>query len=158
MKDQTDNSKVAADRRSFMKRGLAAAGIGAGLMANGLPAFGQSQQPQPASNAKLTRGDAAVLRFVATAELIETDLWQQYAELGGLTNGPQNPYQLALQNLDGDAGQYITSNTLDEQSHANFLNAYLLAKGQAPVDLDVFGFCRAARRREPSKLAGSLTS
>ena len=50
----------------------------------------------------------------------------------------QNPYQAALENLDGDGPQYITSNTLDEQSHAAFLNAYLIAKGQAPVDLDKF--------------------
>jgi len=137
MKNQTDNSN-AADRRAFMKKGLAAAGLGAGLLANGLPAFGQKQQPQPAAGGPISKGDAAVLRFVAAAELIESDLWQQYAELGGVTTGPQNPYQLALQVLDGDGSQYISSNTLDEQSHAAFLNAYLISKGQASVDLDVF--------------------
>jgi len=26
---------------------------------------------------RLTKGDAAILRFLAAAELIETDLWQQ---------------------------------------------------------------------------------
>jgi NAD(P)H-dependent flavin oxidoreductase YrpB (nitropropane dioxygenase family) len=31
---------------------------------------------------RLTRGDAAILKFLAAAELIEADLWQQYAELG----------------------------------------------------------------------------
>ncbi len=83
----------------------------------------------------LTDGDIAILRFVAAAELIEADLWTQYAELGGVTGGTQNPYQLALQNLDGDGSQYITSNTLDEVSHAAFLNAYLESKGAEPVEL-----------------------
>jgi hypothetical protein len=41
-------------------------------------------------------------------------------------------------NLDGDAAQYITSNTLDEVSHAAFLNAYLEAQGAEPTDLDEF--------------------
>jgi hypothetical protein len=65
-------------------------------------------------------------------------LWQQYAELGGVTPGKQNPYQKAFQQLDGDGSQYITSNTLDELSHAEFLNDYLLSKGAEPVDLDGF--------------------
>jgi hypothetical protein len=43
-----------------------------------------------------------------------------------------------LSNLDGDGPQYITSNTLDEVSHATFLNAYLESKGAAPVDLTPF--------------------
>ena len=135
MKDQTDNLKVSADRRSFMRKGLAAAGLGAGMLANGLPAFAQQQQM---SSGSLTSGDAAVLKFVAAAEIIETDLWQQYTELGGVTTGHQNPYQLAFANLDPDGPQYITSNTGDEQSHANFLNAYLIAMGQEPVDFDRF--------------------
>ncbi len=71
-------------------------------------------------------------------KLIESDLWQQYTELGGVTNGTQNPYQLALQQLDGDGSQYIASNTLDEISHANFLNAYLKLRGAAPVNLNKF--------------------
>ena len=32
----------------------------------------------------LTQGDVAILRFLAAAEIIETDLWQQYNELGGI--------------------------------------------------------------------------
>ena len=56
----------------------------------------------------------------------------------GLTAGTQNNYQLALQNLDSDGSQYISSNTGDEQSHAAFLNAYLISIGAAPVDLDRF--------------------
>jgi hypothetical protein len=49
-----------------------------------------------------------------------------------------NNYQIALSNLDGDGPQYITSNTLDEMSHAAFLNAYLESKGAPAVDFDAF--------------------
>jgi hypothetical protein len=90
------------------------------------------------SAASLSRGDVAILRLLAAAEIIEADLWQQYAELGGVTQGTQNNYQLALQFLDPDGSQYITSNTLDEMSHATFLNAYLVSKGEQPVNLDKF--------------------
>src|ERR1700674_1019974 len=86
---------------------------------------------------KLSKGDAAILRFLAAAELIETDLWQQYTELGGANGGNQS-YMLALQNIDGDMPQYISDNTDDEMTHASFLNAYLVSKGAQPVNLDVF--------------------
>src|SRR5438552_3147941 len=50
---------------------------------------------------KLPRGDAAILRFLAAAELIESDLWMQYTELGGV-NGGNPAYIAALENLDED--------------------------------------------------------
>src|SRR6202034_2359241 len=104
-----------------------AATVGAGLLANSASAQ---------ERGRLNPGDAAILRFLAAAELIESDLWTQYTELGGLTPGqvpvennpnfvPMNSYQNAFMNLDGDGPQYISSNTLDEVSHATFLNAYL---------------------------------
>lgn len=127
-----------SNRRSFLKGGIlaggAAATMGAGLFTSGTSAFGQDNDKE----AGLTRGDIAILRFLAAVELIEKDLWVQYAELGGVTEGTQNNYQLALQFLDGDASQYITSNTIDEISHATFLNAYLESKGADPVDFDEF--------------------
>jgi hypothetical protein len=93
-------------------------------------------------------GDAAILRFLAAAEIIESDLWQQYAELGGLQkNEPPlltgliggNPaYTKALTNLDGDMPTYIHDNTEDEFSHAGFINAYLASKGADTVSLDQF--------------------
>jgi hypothetical protein len=49
-----------------------------------------------------------------------------------------NTYQGSLMNLDSDGPQYITSNTLDEVSHAEFINAYLTSKGADPVNLDQF--------------------
>jgi len=77
------------------------------------------------------------LQFLAAAEILETDLWQQYNELGGVDGG-NAAYVAALQNLDADMPQYITDNTDDEVSHAAFLNAYLMSRGADPVDLDEF--------------------
>ena len=117
--------------------------MGAGLLANAGSARAQEQR----TGGPLSPGDAAILRFLAAAELIESDLWTQYAELGGIGDNPPvevdqseslNPYQTALSNLDPDGPQYITSNTLDEVSHANFLNAYLESRGAAPVNFDEF--------------------
>ncbi len=120
-------------RRSFLKSlGVTTATVSAGALLLGhTDAFAQT------ASGALTKGDADILRFLAAAELIESDLWQQYNELGGAHGG--NPaYILALQNLDGDMPQYIEDNTDDEISHASFLNAYLISKGEEPVDLDAF--------------------
>jgi len=86
---------------------------------------------------KLPKGDVAILQFLAAAELIESDLWQQYNELGG-ANGGNPSYMAALQNMDGDMSQYISDNTDDEMSHAAFLNNYLKTHGEQPVNLDMF--------------------
>jgi hypothetical protein len=92
----------------------------------------------------LTRGDAAILRFLAAAEIIETDLWQQYNEFGGIQDsevpgGSGSPlYTAALSQLDGDMDQYIHDNTEDELTHEVFINAYLVSKGADPVSLDKF--------------------
>jgi hypothetical protein len=147
MKQSERGTQEGINRRSFLKKGAMAAGAataGAILSSQSLPAFAQ----YPGENgAGLTAGDIAILRFLAAAELIESDLWTQYAELGGIGNNQPievnpnetlNNYQTALSNLDGDGPQYITSNTLDEVSHATFLNAYLESKGAPPVDLDRF--------------------
>ena len=92
----------------------------------------------------LTKRDVAILRFFAAIELIESDLWQQYDEFGGVTEGAQNPYQLAMQFLDGDGSNYITSNALDEISHSTYLNAYLESEGADPVDFDRFRTLRGS--------------
>ena len=140
------------NRRSLLKGGMLAGGaavVGTGLFSGGKLAFGQDS-----GGDGLTKGDVAILRFLAAAELIETDLWIQYAELGGIGNNPPievdpgetlNPYQTALSNLDSDGPQYIASNTLDEMSHANFLNAYLQYRGAEPVDFERFRTLREAR-------------
>ncbi len=91
-----------------------------------------------------TKGDEAILRFLAAAEILETDLWQQYNELGGIQDkevpgGSGNPtYIKALSKLDSDMSQYIHDNTDDEFSHFTFINAYLISRGGQPVNLDKF--------------------
>lgn len=90
-----------------------------------------------ASNRRIPRGDADILRFLAAAELIESDLWSQYAEMGGV-NGKNPAFMTALTNLDNDMPQYVFDNTDDELSHAAFINAYLASKGEKGVDLSKF--------------------
>jgi len=143
VKDLLENLKAPAGRRSFMKKGLVAAGtatMGAGLLSKGVSLFGQSQR----DNGSLSKGDADILRFAAAAEIIESDFWLQYNELGGVQDsevpgGTGNTlYTQALSRLDSDMAQYIHDNTDDEFSHANFLNAYLVSKGAEPVSLEAF--------------------
>ena len=130
-------------RRSLLKGlavGAGAGTIGAGLLAGGvaLPAFAEK------ASGGLTTGDVAILRLLAAVEIIETDLWVQYNELGGIQDsevpgGSGSPgYIAALEVLDGDMPQYIHDNTDDEISHFTFLNAYLVSKGADPVNLDRF--------------------
>jgi hypothetical protein len=145
MEELLSSPQRSVDRRSFVKGSLLAGGaavMGAGLLANGTLA-----RAQAGGGGSLNAGDVAILQFLAAAELIEADLWTQYAELGGIGNNPPievdpkqplNNYQIALSNLDPDGPQYITSNTLDEVSHAAFLNAYLQSRGANPVDLSQF--------------------
>jgi ferritin-like protein len=134
----SEQRKNLASRRSFLVTGAA---IGAGTLGAGR--FLAEASPAFASNG-LSKGDAAVLRFLAAAELIETDIWQQYNELAGIPDsevpgGSGSPeYAAAVAVLDSDMAQYIHDNTEDEISHAAFLNAYLTAHGEQPVDLDKF--------------------
>ena len=125
-------------RRSFLRN----LGMGAALLAPGAAFLGSASKVLAANDKEkndrdLTRGDVAILQLLAAAELIETDLWQQYRELGGV-NAPTSGYTAALQILDGDQLQYISDNTDDEISHAAFLNAYLKSKGEQQVDLRHF--------------------
>src|SRR5579859_8306899 len=129
-----------SDRRAFLMTGALA---GAALVAGAPSAVAQVTS---SSRGRISRGDAAILRFLAAAEIIETDLWLQYAELGGtqdkeipgLPTGGSAAYTAALQNLDGDMPQYIHDNTDDELSHELFINAYLEAHGSEGVNLDKF--------------------
>ena len=140
-----------AGRRQLLKGGLLAGGaMLSGSLLPGTRAYAEE------SSDRLAKGDIAILRFLAAAELIETDLWIQYAELGGVAAAP-NTYQAAFLNLDGDGPQYVTSNTLDEQTHADFLNAYLASKGAKPVDLDSFRTLQGSKAKG-AKNIGRLTN
>jgi hypothetical protein len=100
--------------------------------------------PLAAASTPLPPGDEAILRFLSAAEILETDLWQQYNELGGVQDrevpgGHGNKaYTAALTVLDSDMPQYIHDNTEDEFTHFTFLNAYLTARGGRPVSLEQF--------------------
>ncbi len=123
------------NRRSFLQKGI----VGASTVA----VVGLAARRAEAKNG-LTPGDAAILRFLAAAEILETDLWQQYNELGGIQDsevlgGSGNPdYTAALKVLDGDMDQYIHDNTEDEFTHFDFINAYLVAHGMQPANLEKF--------------------
>ena len=85
-----------------------------------------------------------MLRFAAAAEIIETDFWVQYNELGGVQDSEvpggtgNSAYAAALAVMDDDMAQYIHDNTDDENTHQNFLNAYLASKGAATISLEQF--------------------
>src|SRR6266480_5317370 len=125
-------------RRAFLGRSLAA---GAGTIGVGL--LGGTGTAE-AIRGGLTPGDAALLRFPAAVELLEADFWIQYNELGGIQDAEvpggtgNEAYTDALEVLDEDMPIYIHDNTDDEITHHQFLNAYLVSKGAAPVNLDPF--------------------
>jgi hypothetical protein len=126
--------RFGTSRRAFLA-GAGAAALGVDLLADASPAL---------ASGGLTPGDAALLRFAAAAEILETDFWQQYNELGGIQDsevpgGSGSPlYTAALEVLDSDMAQYVHDNTEDEFTHFTFLNAYLEAHGAEPVNLDRF--------------------
>jgi hypothetical protein len=133
----------AFNRRSFLRNTMVAGAVataGAGILSNGMPAFASDHSgPAP------TKGDIAILRFLAAAEILETDLWLQYTELGGTQDSEESGvdggsplYMSALGILDEDMAQYIHDNTDDEKSHVAFINAYLESIGADPVNLDQF--------------------
>ena len=70
-----------ADRRSFLKTDTIA---GTALVAGASGAIAQQVANTGNSNAPLTKGDIDILRFLAVAEILESDLWEQYNELGGI--------------------------------------------------------------------------
>jgi len=151
--EQTDSpGSQGVERRSFLK-GLGIAG--AALAAGGFLTASEAQTEERSGS--LTPGDAAILRFLAAAEIIESDLWLQYAEFGGVQDDevsrlasqlipgyPAQPtggnplYMKDLLPLDADMHQYIHDNTEDELTHEVFINAYLASKGADTVNLDQF--------------------
>jgi len=127
-----------SSRRDFLIKGAAA---GAATMTAGRFL---AEAPRATASTGLTPGDAAILRFLAALETLETDLWQQYNELCGIQDsevpgGSGNPaFTAAVAVLDSDMAQYVHDNTDDEFTHFTFLNAYLQAHGRAPANLERF--------------------
>jgi hypothetical protein len=153
-KEEANSIKAGANRRSFLKNTLVAgvaASVGAGILAKAPFAFAED------TGEAITKGDAAILRFLAAAEIIESDLWLQYQELGGVQDdevaklasklipgypakatGGNALYMQDLIPLDSDMSQYIHDNTEDELTHEVFINEYLASKGAEKVSLDQF--------------------
>ena len=144
----------ATSRRSFLA-GAGAGVLGAGLLADVSPALAHDE---------ITHGDAAILRFLSAAEILETDLWQQYNELGGIQDSEvpggsgSAPYVAALEKLDGDMPQYIHDNTEDEFTHFTFINAYLKSRGAEPVNLDRFRTLKGSQATGAQKKVKRLTN
>ena len=158
------------ERRSFLKAlGASTAALSAGALA-GTPS-------RAAENGSISKGDAALLRFAAAIELIESDLWLQYAELGGVQDdevaklasslipgypnkatGGNAAYTKALRFLDTDMPQYIHDNTEDELTHEHFINTYLAFKGADMVNLDHFRTVPGSQATGSNKHFGRLTN
>jgi hypothetical protein len=162
------------NRRSFLRNSVvasAAVTLGAGVLADIPSALGQQ------SDRKIKKGDAAILRFLTAAEIIESDLWLQYQELGGVQDnevstlasklipgypaqptGGNSQYTKLLQKLDMDMPQYIHDNTEDELTHEVFINAYLASKGAETVNLDQFRTLPSSQATGANKDFGRLTN
>jgi hypothetical protein len=128
---KTDSARLGRKfgRRSFMKSMALVAAAGVPVRA----ALAGRAGKRPESH-HITPSDAAILRFLAAAEILETDLWQQYTEFAA----QDSPYADALEVIDDDMGEYIDQNTDDEFSHQNFLNAFLAKMHQQPINLEAF--------------------
>jgi hypothetical protein len=159
--DERTHTTRPRSRRSVLRGGVAlgaATALGAQLLADAPLALAR------AAKGGLTPGDEAILRFLSAAEILETDLWQQYNELGGIPDsevpgGSGNvPYTNALQALDLDMPQYIHDNTEDEFSHFTFINAYLVAHGGRPVSLEPFRTLKGSQARGARKSHKRLTN
>ena len=155
--ESAEQSWRVTDRRSFLIKGAA---VGAG-------AIGASRllaDPAAASaDGVLTRGDVAILQFLAAAELLEADLWKQYNELGGVqdsevSGGSGNrAYTKALAVIDKDMHQYIHDNADDEQSHAELHQRVPQAHGEQPINLDPFRTLPSSKATGARRSAGSPT-
>ena len=165
--------KKSFNRRSFLKNSVvagAAVTAGATILENIPLALAEP------GNGHLTRGDAAILRWLAAAEIIESDLWLQYTELAGTQDnevsaiasqqipgypstptGGSTPYTNAVSQLDGDMAQYIHDNTEDELTHETFINAFLVSKGADPVGLDQFRTLSSSKATGANQI-GRLTA
>jgi len=169
--DESTPSPRALHRRSFLK------GLGvAGAAISSAPLLNVSVNAEERSGS-LTKGDAAILRFLAAAEIIESDLWLQYQELAGTQDdevsklasrlipgypaaptGGNPDYTEAIAQLDQDMAQYIHDNTEDELTHEVFINAYLASKGASVINLDRFRTLPSSQATGANKTFGRLTN
>jgi hypothetical protein len=132
MKTDTTAVQNHLDRRSFLKR---SALFGIALTpAIGLLASARTAHAALSNDISLSNDDVAVLQFLRAAELVEADLWGQYAELA--VNNPD--FRAALKNIDPALPDYIVGDHADELSHANLITAFLENAGVTPIDISSF--------------------
>lgn len=141
--ETSTSASSTSNRRAFLRKSLvtgAATTVGSVILSGMQSSFAEEHE----THGGITRGDAAILRFLAAAEILETDMWQQYNELGGVQDSEvpggtgNSAYTAAVAQLDSDMAQYIHDNTEDELTHEQFINAYLVSKGADPVSLERF--------------------
>jgi hypothetical protein len=157
--EQLRQNKTLLSRRNFLgtSAAIGVGTVGGAFMAENLPVLTAQ------ASSSLTSGDVAILRFLSAAEILETDAWQQYNELAGVQDSEvpggsgSRKYTAALQVLDADMPQYIHDNTEDEFTHTNFINAYLVAHGAEPVDLERFRTLSSSRATGAQQI-GRLTN
>jgi hypothetical protein len=119
MDESTHLPQDLISRRSLMVKGAA---VGAGatavgrLLADPPDAFAKKGRTR-LEGGRLAKGDAAILGFLAAAEIIESDLWEQYNELAGIQDGEvpggsgNDAYTEAVEVLDEDMNQSTTTPT-----------------------------------------------
>src|SRR5437016_2675023 len=117
-------------RRAFMK----SMAFGGAALLPVASAVADHDKKEHANGHGISDRDADILRFLAAAEILETDLWQQYTEFAN----QDGPYVEALETIDDDMPTYVTQNTNDELSHQDFLNAFLVKSHKRPVNLELF--------------------
>lgn len=120
------------NRRSFLRKGMAMGAAGL-IPVSGFRAVSATPRAQ-SDEVPVTSGDVAILKFLAAAELVEDDLWQQYCELA-VNN---RSFNRALRRIDPSLVRYVCDDRDDERSHAALINAVLVAIGEEPVNLDAF--------------------
>ncbi len=130
MKEMNTPTDRMTSRRSLLKGAVGgAAAVGLGALLGAMPTLGADSD-----DSRLTAGDVAILRFLAAAEFIETDLWDQYCELAV----GNKMYGNALNKIEGELVIYTCDVADDERSHEQFINGFLVDNGHAPVNLDAF--------------------
>jgi hypothetical protein len=143
-------SATRVNRRGLLRK---LGGLGTGAAAATLLGGSMVSRARAQSGGAPTAGEIAVLQFLAAAEQVETDLWQQYTELA-----EENPgFAEALSEIDPSLIQYINDDRDDELSHANLINAYLASVGATPVNLNPFKTLPSSRARGAEQV-GRITN
>jgi len=134
---ETNTSEDQPTSRRSLLRGAAFAGAGLGLAGlAGVPSVAHSVPSLAATSPgpPITPGDVDILRFLAAAEFLEGDLWDQYWELAA----GNAAYGKALNNIENELVTYTCDVAAYERTHSEFINAFLVANGYEPVSLDDF--------------------